>query len=146
MWNGKIETGLLRNEQRCAGARRGCHVGQPAELPRLALLEHVDEPLTAADVDPLACRIVEEIVGVADDVERTGLPASTRVAYENLGGPAASNKHPVVLLVERQREVRFRAANGPYCNHLHRGSINDRNLIRVRNVHEYARPRVFELK
>src|SRR5438128_9822519 len=68
----EIEAALCWDKQRRAGSR-GCRdVRETNEAIGILFLKHVDVAVAAADVEPLARRIVKQIVGVADDVERTG--------------------------------------------------------------------------
>src|SRR5438105_784933 len=65
----EIEAVLFWDEQRRAGSSRGRDVRDSSEAIGILFLKHVKVAFSAADVEPLSRRIVEEIVGVADDVE-----------------------------------------------------------------------------
>src|SRR5438477_62562 len=112
----------------------------------ILFLKHVDVAFAAADVDPLAGGVVEQIVRFADDVERNGCLSRRRVVHQDLGGAPTSDKQSMVRLVERHRKIRFRADGRPRRNDFHRGSIDYGNLIRSGHVDESARAGAFELK
>src|SRR3954453_6875386 len=113
MRNRKVETRLFRHEQGRASARRCREMPNTGEALAVLLLKRVEVALTAADIQPLPRRVVEQIVSVADDVERPGLLSCRRVVHENLGGPATSDEQAMVRLVQRHREVRFRTGDWP---------------------------------
>ena len=69
MRNRNVQTIQIRNEQGCAGACRSGHVSDAREAKRAVLLKHVDVSCAAADVQPFPHGVVEEIVGVTDDLE-----------------------------------------------------------------------------
>jgi hypothetical protein len=69
----QIQAALLLDEQRRARARGRRDVRDPRERVTTFVLKDVDVAVTAADVQSPASRVVEQIVGVADDVERRDL-------------------------------------------------------------------------
>src|SRR4051812_25265177 len=84
--NREIQTRLLRNEQRRAGAG-GCRdVRDTGKAAGVLFLKYVDEAFAAADVETLARRIEEQIIRVADDIERSGLLAGRRVVDQHFRG------------------------------------------------------------
>src|SRR6266851_6311244 len=146
MWHREVETRILGNEQRRAGAGGRRNVRDAHEAFCILLLQHVEVAFAAADIQPLARRIIEQIVGVADDVEGAGLFSCRRVEYQDLGGLAASDKHATICLIERHGKIRFRSRHRPCGDNLHRGSVNHGDLTRRGYVHKHARARAFELK
>src|SRR5437667_7768693 len=113
MWNGQIQMILLWHEQRRARACGSSDVCDARETALVLGLKDVDVSFAAADVQPLSSGVIEEIVGVADDVERTGFLTACRVEHEHLCRPPAADKHAMIRLIERHREIRFRTDNGP---------------------------------
>jgi len=63
---------LLRDKQRRSRARRCRDMCDSAEPASVLVLEHVDITFATTHVQPLARRVEEEIIGIADDVERPG--------------------------------------------------------------------------
>ena len=146
MRNREVQPILVRNEQGCARACSGRDMSQPSEAVAVLLLEHVEVAFAPTHVQPFSGGVVEQIVGVADDIERCDFLPCGRVVHKDLRRPPASDEHSMIRLIERHREVRLRSGHWPGRNHLQRIAVDDRNLIGGRNVHERPSTGPLELK
>src|SRR5262245_25028126 len=104
MWHGEIQTTLLRHEQRCAGARSRREVGDAGEPIRIPVLEYVDKAVAAADVNSLARGVVEQVVRVPDDVDRSDLLAAGSVEDQHFGGRLTADEQQIAILLRFSRE------------------------------------------
>jgi hypothetical protein len=77
----------------------------PREFIAAQVLEHVDETVPATDVETLARRVVEEIVGVPDNLERLALLSRRGVEYESLRRPPTADEQSMIRFIERHRVV-----------------------------------------
>src|SRR2546427_12398307 len=68
MWNGKVETGLLRNEQRRTGSTGGCDKRDLSETVGILFLKNNEGNLAPTDLQSFSGRIVEQIAGGSADV------------------------------------------------------------------------------
>src|SRR5262245_21044359 len=100
MRHGEIQAILLGNEERLPRAGRRRYVGHAREAVCVLILKHVDEAFAAAHIEALPRRVVEQIVRVADDVERSELLAACGVDEQNFRRPATTDEEPAVRLVE----------------------------------------------
>ena len=88
----QIQTRKRRDEQRCARAGGGRDVCDAREPVRLLFLQRVEKSVAATDVQLLACRVVKQIVGVADDVEGAGLACRSPCRRSALSPGAGSRR------------------------------------------------------
>jgi hypothetical protein len=140
MWHREVQPRQRRDEQRCPRSR-GCRdVCLSYKSIRRVFLKYVEKPFATAHVQPLARRVVKEIVSVADDVEGGGLCARGRVVNQDSGRSSTSDEESMVRLVEGHREVCSRTNGRPGRDHPHRRSIDNGDLIGIGHIHEDARP------
>src|SRR6185436_6498190 len=92
----EVKTSLLRHEQRRASPGSRGNVDDPREPVAALILDDVDEPVAAADVDAPARSVVEEIVGIADDLERGTLLPRGGVEDEDSRGSPTADEHSMV--------------------------------------------------
>ena len=115
-------------------------------MVRIPLLHDVDHALPANDVDPLARRVEEEIVGIAADRQIRDAHAGLGVVNQKPRRLPGCDEQSTVGLVERHGEIRFHVAQGPRREYRLPVPIDDRDLPSVGHVHEDARISVCELE
>jgi len=100
-------------------------------------LEHVDEPLTADDIDPLPLVIEEDIVDVPTGVPFGNKGSIRAVEYTELWRSSKDDNQVATLVVERHGEVSSPPiADGPDLRLLRRVEGNDRDRLRVGKIDE----------
>jgi hypothetical protein len=85
----------------------------PIIMIGIFLLQDIDEALTPDHVDPASFRVVIEVVRIANNFGRRHYLAAFRAEDQQSGRRTASNKQPMMSLVERHWETRLRGGSGP---------------------------------
>src|SRR5260221_4312437 len=101
-----------------------------------SLLEHVNNALATAHIEPMALGIDEQIISVAADLERSGDIAVLASKYHEFGGFTEGYEHPHCLVVKRHRKVRPCITNRPRSCLPSQGDVDHRNVSSVWYVHE----------
>ena len=110
------------------------------------LLENFQEALTGEHVDSASARVVEQVVRTTCNFTGRDFLPSFRVEDKQSRRPPASHEEPVMSFVERHREIVFGGSNGPTGQDGALDSINDFDLLLVRNVHEKTSSRFLKAK
>src|SRR5437879_917319 len=110
------------------------------------LLQDIDEPLASDYVDTASLRVVEEVVRIADNFG--GCHCLTALGVEDQQAPrrSASNKQPMMSLVERHRETSLRGRSGPAGEDRALRNVSDLDFLLIGDVHENASSSFLELK
>src|SRR5262245_54986839 len=134
----------FRNKQR--GSRPGYrrNVGRAAVCVPL-WLEYIQVSVPAADVNALALRIDEEIVGIAARIDHGNGAAVLQGENAEPSGIAQRHKNPPGSLVQRHWN-QAAVVDGPARGLFAGEAIDDRDLARLRDVHEDAAVGAGELK
>src|SRR6266699_4075996 len=114
---GHVEPSFFRNEEPGARAGSGADRALQRVTIRILLPHDVDPPLSADDVEALALRIEEDVVGVFPDRLLRHDLSRIDVVHEQHRGPACSDEQPSARLIQGHRIVGFRAGNVPSCDH-----------------------------
>src|SRR5438034_11532885 len=89
MWDREVQPILAWHEERRASAGGSRDVSHPNEAVRVLLLEHVDESVATADVQPFPCGVVPQVSGVAVKIGGASLLSGGRVVAAVRGLPRA---------------------------------------------------------
>src|SRR5262245_13195017 len=130
--------------------QRGSRPGYRRNVRRAAVcvplrLEYIQVSVAAAEVNALALRIEEEIVGVAARVDHGNGAAVPQGEHTEPSGIAKCHQHSPGSLVQRHRKEAA-VLDGPARCLLSGEAVDDRDLARLRDVHEDAAVRAGELK
>ena len=136
----------MQHEKAGSGARRYRVARNSLVVIGIFLLQNIDEPLAADHVHPASLRVVEKVVGVADNFGRRHCLSRFRVIHQQARRHAASCKQAVMSLVKRHRETRRRGGCGPAGDHASLCKVGDFDLFLVWNIHENAGPDFLKLK
>ena len=104
----------------------------------IILTYHAEEPLPAGDVNPLASRIVEHIVGIARGLDISDDLAGVAAEHEDPCWRARGHKEPMMRFVKRQGEIAVGARQRPARHDLPFRAIHHRNAFRRRHIDECA--------
>src|SRR6266700_8332822 len=143
---GHVEPSFFGNEEPGARARSRADRAFQRVTIRILLAYDVDPPLSADDVDSLALRVEEDIVGVFPDRLLRHDLSGIDVVDEQHRGLACSDEQPPARLIERHRIIGFRAGNVPSCDNRLFRAIHHRDVARRRDVHENPRPTRLQLE
>src|SRR6187551_2099367 len=105
------------HEQSRARASHRAYLSGALVMVRVLLLDDVDDAVTADHVEPLALRVVEEIVGVARDAKICSPRAGSRIEYKKRGGLARYYEKSMIGFIERHRKVRPLLPDLPGTHH-----------------------------
>src|SRR5262245_2316434 len=132
------------NKQR--GSRPGYrrNVGRAAVCVPLRL-EYIQVSVPAADVNAPALRIEEDIVGVATRIDHGNSAAVPQGERAEPSGIAKCHQHSPGSLVQRHRKEAA-VFDDPARGLLAGETVDDRDLARLRDVHEDAAVRAGKLK
>src|SRR5262245_2570774 len=130
--------------------QRGSRAGYRRNVGRAAVgvplrLEYVQVSVAAAEVHALALRIEEEIVGIAARIDHGNGAAVPQGEHAETRGVAKRHQHSPRSLVQRHRKEAA-VFNGPARGLLAGEAVDDRDLARLRDVHEDAAVGASELK
>src|SRR5436309_8855508 len=84
----------------------------------------------------MAHRVVEDIVGVAGDVDLADKFSRFRIEHDKLRRITAADKKPMVIFVERYGEISKGQASAPRCDHFGFASVDHGDVMRSGNVNE----------
>src|SRR6266496_951099 len=143
---GHVEPSFFGNEE--AGARAGGRADRAFQRVtiRILLPHDVDPPLSADDVEALALRVEENVVGVFPDRLLGHDLSRIDVVYEQHRGLACSDEQPPARLIERHWIIGIRPGNAPSRDNQAFLAIHHRDVVRRRHVDEDPRPARLQLE
>jgi hypothetical protein len=110
------------------------------------LIDDVDLASAAYRVNSMAFAVVEDIVGIAGDLDLRNDIARIGVKHDKPGGEAAADKQSMIRFVERHREVAKGQVCFPCCNDFAFVAIDNRHMTRIGNIDENSATVFLQLK
>src|SRR5205823_3033502 len=111
----------------------------------LALLEHVDDTLTAAHIDSVALRVYEHIVGLAAGLDLGRHPPVLTGKRHQCWRAAKDDENPAPLTVDRHRKIRSRALRRQRSVRL-RCKVHHLDLAGIRHIDKNLGSSLVDLK
>jgi hypothetical protein len=113
---------------------------------RILLRHNAERPSTASHVETPVWRIIEQIIGIADARHSGDLLARLGIQHQEQGRCTDADKQAMMGLVQGHGEMGLGALEGPGRADSARVAIHHGDVVRGRDIHEDAWPRLLKLE
>src|SRR5215471_2083548 len=136
MWNRNKQRISLRHEHPRASTLCRVDTGGSLIGVWIDLLDDVNFTGATDHINAMTFTVVEDLVGIAGDIDLCNNIARIGVEHDQLGGKAAADKQSMIRFIKRHGKIRESRVCFPLRNHLAFIAVDYRDVTRVGDIDE----------